>query len=75
MSGSPWAEDPIVLGRLERLNDAYARGEIELDELEQRTAEVIDRGHQTPPHRRGRSARPLATDGFSRAASPRASSS
>jgi hypothetical protein len=38
-----------VLGRLERLNDAYARGEIELDELEQRTAEVIDRGHETSP--------------------------
>ena len=48
MSGDPWTSDPVVAARLERLNDAYARGEIDLDDLERRTAQVIERGHRPP---------------------------
>jgi len=46
VTGDPWTSDPIVAARLERLNDAYARGEIDLDDLELRTAQVIERGHR-----------------------------
>jgi len=48
MSGDPWTRDPVVAARLEQLNDAYARGEIDLDDLERRTADVIERGHRPP---------------------------
>lgn len=56
MSGNPWTDDPAVLARIERLNDAYARGEIEIDELERKTAEVIARGSAaaSPRSSRGR---------------------
>jgi hypothetical protein len=49
MSGGAWTDDPAVLARIERLNDAYAHGDIDIDELERRTAEVIARAERAAP--------------------------
>jgi hypothetical protein len=52
MSGGAWTDDPAVLARIERLNVAYARGDIDIDELERRTAEVIARADRAAPSAR-----------------------